>query len=863
MAGHLFLLLILAMFFYGIEAALALPKLTVTPSVITDTDSVTLHCETPSSVSQCFFYAVSKGSVRQFSCLQTLTGSELLKTWALSSPAEVEVRCFYTVKSGASYSASERSSTSSVTVHTLPLPKLTVTPSVITDTDLVTLHCQTPSSVSQCFFYAVSKGSVREFSCRQTLTGSELLKTWPLHLLSSPAEVEVRCYYTVESEGSSSSEESNTASITVHTLPLPKLTVTPSVITDADLVTLRCETPSSESQCFFYAVSKAVVRQFSCLRTLTGSELLKTWALSSPAEVEVRCYYTVKSEGSSSSEESNTASVTINRMRRPEMSVQHFPGEHVDFVCSLPGSADEDTKCNLYIGEASRPVETRAINSRENSKNQSFCIFSLTIDDLLRYLHWVQQSEASCDYSFGRKTNSLSPRSDGYSLTDTTVISPDASTFVFPVSPTTDLTFHGSSTGLNTVTPQKSASALPLPKLTVTRSVITDADLVTLRCETPSSVSQCFFYAVSKAVVRQFSCLQTLTGSELLKTWALSSPAEVEVRCFYTLESEGSEHSNTVSVTVHRMRRPEMSVQHFPGEHVDFVCSLPGSADKDTKCNLYIGDASQPVEARSINHRENSKNQSFCIFSFTIDDLLRYLHWVKPSEASCDYSFGRKTNSLSPRSDGYSLTDILKNESNHSPPQAGLTTTTDILKIESNHSPSQAALTTTIDTTVISPDASTFVFPVSPTTDLTFHGSSTGLNTVTPQKSASETAIWILVLSVAGFGVTMGIITMGLTLFCTKRRTEKCSDKRTKDTAWDEPVLGTNVDCGESVMCQPSAAGGGYSVITSVPGAVHPPAPETVNKQMLQRTLSDHCYAYITFEGPSVQHREGTNESLV
>ena len=101
------------------------------------------------------------------------------------------------------------------------------------------------------------------------------------------------------------------------------------------------------------------------------------------------------------------------------MSLHHFPGEYVNFTCSLPGSANHDTtdRCNLYFGEASDPVSTTTIGSERTKNNKFFCQFTVTKDDLLRHLRSVQQSDASCDYSLGREPNSLSARSDRYSLT--------------------------------------------------------------------------------------------------------------------------------------------------------------------------------------------------------------------------------------------------------------------------------------------------------------------------------------------------------------------------------------------------------------------------------------------------------------
>ncbi|XP_047438308.1 uncharacterized protein LOC125006376 isoform X1 [Mugil cephalus] len=177
-------------------------------------------------------------------------------------------------------------------IEALPPPKLTVTRSVITEIDSVTLTCEPPSSVpvSQCHFYTLiaSKGNLKDFPCVKTLTGIELLD-----IVNTLAVVKVNCFYEVQTERS---EYSDISTITIQSSPPPKLTVDPPVITETDSVTLRCEPPSSVSvsQCHFYTVSGGTARVFPCLKTLTGSELLQMASLTSPAEVKVRCCYTVK-----------------------------------------------------------------------------------------------------------------------------------------------------------------------------------------------------------------------------------------------------------------------------------------------------------------------------------------------------------------------------------------------------------------------------------------------------------------------------------------------------------------------------------------------------------------------------------------
>nr|XP_029132456.1 uncharacterized protein LOC109980902 isoform X4 [Labrus bergylta] len=130
-----------------------------------------------------------------------------------SSSAEVKVKCFYTVQSGGRNVPSPHSDTVSISIQTLPQPDLMVNPAVIKETDSVTLNCQTPSSVSQCYYQTLSGETVKILSCLQTLTGSELLK---MDHQSSPAEVKVKCFYTVQiGDRNTRSPESEYSSVSV------------------------------------------------------------------------------------------------------------------------------------------------------------------------------------------------------------------------------------------------------------------------------------------------------------------------------------------------------------------------------------------------------------------------------------------------------------------------------------------------------------------------------------------------------------------------------------------------------------------------------------------------------------------------
>ncbi|XP_014908846.1 uncharacterized protein LOC106960318 [Poecilia latipinna] len=83
------------------------PEFTVNPAVITETDTVTLTCAAPSSVSvsMCYLFILfeSKGLERNISCHQTLRGAELLQMINMESrrlPANLKVNCRYRAEPG-------------------------------------------------------------------------------------------------------------------------------------------------------------------------------------------------------------------------------------------------------------------------------------------------------------------------------------------------------------------------------------------------------------------------------------------------------------------------------------------------------------------------------------------------------------------------------------------------------------------------------------------------------------------------------------------------------------------------------------------------------------------------------------------
>ncbi|XP_064857784.1 mucin-2-like isoform X4 [Oncorhynchus nerka] len=229
MAGRLFLLILLFDTFQFLKAKdLPQPSLTLIPAVIKERDSVQLNCQTPPSVSECFFKIEGKVEFTLPSpCQQTLTGTLLVRWTGQSSPAEVKIQCQYSAKG--SQFRSIYSELSTVTIQ--DLPQLTVSSTVITETESVQLSCETPPSlpVSHCYFNIEGEKNLPDSLCTQTITGTELLKrSGP----TFPAVVKVTCYYTVWK--SHTSPFSDPVSVTVQDLvgvhiSDPTTTQTPSI----------------------------------------------------------------------------------------------------------------------------------------------------------------------------------------------------------------------------------------------------------------------------------------------------------------------------------------------------------------------------------------------------------------------------------------------------------------------------------------------------------------------------------------------------------------------------------------------------------------------------------------------------------
>ncbi|XP_026204435.1 uncharacterized protein LOC113154443 isoform X4 [Anabas testudineus] len=782
------------------------PKLTVNPAVITETDSVTLNCQTPSSVSvdQCQFNSL-KGlrTIGNSSCLQTLTGTELMMMTDKKLPAEVKVKCFYTVKLEQLFSRSPDSETSSIIINRLHPPKLTVNPPVITETDSVTLNCQTPSSVSvtQCFFYFMRGKPAKTFSCLKTLTGTELLM---MTNQNSPAEVEVTCFYFKVYQ----SPESSMSSIMIQP-PRPKLTVNTPVITETDSVTLNCQTPSSVSvdQCQFNTLKG--LRTFgnsSCLQTLTGTELMMVMTDKRlPAEVKMKCLYTVKLEHLiSTSPDSETSSIIINRLHPAKLTVNPPVITETDSVtlnCQTPSSVSVD-QCQF--------ITLKGLRTFGNSS----CLQTLTGTELMMMMtdqKLPAEVKVKCFYTV--KLEQLFSRS------------PDSETSSIIINP-------------------------PRPKLTVNPPVITETDSVTLNCQTPSSVSvdQCQFITLKGfRTIGDSSCLQTLTGTELMKVTNQRLPAEVKVKCSYTVNLGElqfiSPDSETSPIIINRLHPPKLTVSLPLITETDSVtlnCQTPSSVSVD-QCHFYFV-------------REQTSTFVSCLKKLSGAELMKMTRQSSPAEVevTCYYTVekrGALHQSLHSNISSIiiQLAEIQSNMTQTMP-------TSTMVTGEISNIPSYTGISVSMPLTSVKPAS----VSESEVTTTEWISSNKTINPP-PGNNRSGTLMWKLLVVVGGVGVTVGVISLCLALLCAKRDSGKSSHARPQANNSDDFLHMTSINHGGLL---PADCNEDYHLVSPVPGGYGPTDCKRLNRQASQNESDTyHFYHSISSKpAPAPRHQPALND---
>ncbi|KAM4613759.1 uncharacterized protein ACJ7VT_011782 [Polymixia lowei] len=117
--------------------------------------------------------------------------------------------------------------------------------------------------------------------------------------------------------------------------------------------------------------------------------------------------------------------------------------------------------------------------------------------------------------------------------------------------------------------------------------------------------------------------------------------------------------------------------------------------------------------------------------------------------------------------------------------------------------------------------------------------------------SISRKRMWTFAVVVAGCGVTVGVILLGLVPTCTQRRNEKCVSKRPK-AKYDDNLTNDCMPMGGIYSRGESPAGnvGPYSLISSVPVNAFPTDSAGVDKQEHHNGNSDtyHIYSSIPEE---------------
>ncbi|XP_019214424.1 cell wall integrity sensor MID2 isoform X2 [Oreochromis niloticus] len=242
--------------------------------------------------------------------------------------------------------------------------------------------------------------------------------------------------------------------------------------------------------------------------------------------------------------------------QKPQMSVHHFDGE-VQFVCSLPGSVKDDTRCNLYFGEASRAVLNQTVKKESSSKDQRFCQFYVSVADFLRHLLLVQQKDASCDYSLESEPNSLSPRSDRYNMTHILAKESPTTKVNSPCTMTTALSLSNPSASNNTtpVTPLSEVPNLQNPtsqkKTSASRITTTKSTSTTAKPQQDSSPSTTV-NSPSKSAESSLTARRASTSTSTVDSPSDEVSRKINTKSSFTLttaESSLSSFSVSTSTT--------------------------------------------------------------------------------------------------------------------------------------------------------------------------------------------------------------------------------------------------------------------------------------------------------------------------
>nr|XP_040059784.1 uncharacterized protein LOC120835183 isoform X5 [Gasterosteus aculeatus aculeatus] len=271
------------------------------------------------------------------------------------------------------------------------------------------------------------------------------------------------------------------------------------------------------------------------------------------------------------------------------------------------------------------------------------------------------------------------------------------------------------------------------PQLIMNSAVISETETVTLDCRAPSypTVHQCYFTIIGAKHAKGFTCVQTLTGTELLRMSDQRAPAEVKVDCYYTVMvgdvNHPSAHSVTSSITIQNVVKSSTTQTKTASAvtTAGLCASRPVTTVKQTSAGL---SASRPVTR------------------------------IKQTP---DQTFG-------PRNSG----------SFSSPPLTTDKPTSDVVE----SSTTQTKPASTVTTAGLS--ASTPVTRIKQTSaDQTFGPRNSGSFSsppLTTDKPTSEMQRWMFMVIAICLGGFFSISLLGLGLLCSKRTLERCSYKRSQ-----------------------------------------------------------------------------------
>ncbi|XP_020339401.1 uncharacterized protein LOC109891343 isoform X2 [Oncorhynchus kisutch] len=310
-----------------------------------------------------------------------------------------------------------------------------------------------------------------------------------------------------------------------------------------------------------------------------------------------------------------------------------------------------------------------------------------------------------------------------------------------------------------------------------------------------------------------------------------------------------------------QVQKPVISTSHNEEDFI-ITCLIPGIAGNDTCCNLYIGEKNKPfLKTRIWKKKTQKTKQWYCTFSVTEDDLIRHLQSVRSKAVSCDYRVNSGTNSLSPRSDGYSFTDLVEvHISDPTTITAGLTSpltpstavnptsgwtvlstlTTDTAKIstEGGQSYTESEVFSNSQESVPVRPTTSLTSPLTSSTAVTTTSGSTVRSTLTTDTTLSPTEgkgstesilsgqVWQAAVAVVS-GV--GVFLVGLTAFCLCRSTKKNNSQRPTARQDDDNQYDLVLGAMSSAAMMDSGEAGIYSLITSVPATFLPSGPVQVS----------------------------------